>query len=144
MALPVPEPGLVISYAYLWQAEYAQGREEGVKPRPCVIIILVRDWDAKQTVSVAPVTHSPPAKPDEAEEIPLVTKQRLGLDSARSWVAITEVNEFTWAGQDLRPVPQDAGRFDYGFLPPGLFRQIRDRLKAHGEAGRLQAIPRTE
>lgn len=144
MALPIPEPGLVISYAYLWQPEYAVGREEGVKDRPCVIVIIVQDIDGKPYVSVAPVTHSEPARPEDAVEIPQATKQRLGLDSARSWVVITEVNEFTWPGPDLRPVPQDAGRFDYGLLPPGLFRQIRDRLKAYGEAGLLQSIPRTE
>ena len=41
MALPVPERGLVISYSYLWQSEYEQGREEGVKNRLCVIIVAV-------------------------------------------------------------------------------------------------------
>lgn len=31
MTLPDPEPGLVISYAYLWHHEHARGREEGLK-----------------------------------------------------------------------------------------------------------------
>lgn len=29
MPIPNPEPGLVISYAYLWQPEHRAGLEEG-------------------------------------------------------------------------------------------------------------------
>jgi len=29
MPIPDPEPGLVISYAYLWHHEHQTGREEG-------------------------------------------------------------------------------------------------------------------
>ncbi len=144
MAIPDPEPGLVISYSYLWQSEYLEGREDGVKDRPCVIVIAVRAVAGKQLVTVAPVTHSAPARSEDAVEIPLATKQRLGLDFARSWVVVNEVNDFAWPGPDLRPVPQDKNRFAYGFLPPGLFRQIRDRMKANGAAGLLQSAPRTE
>jgi hypothetical protein len=142
--LPVPEPGLVISYAYLWQSEYDEGREEGVKTRPCVIVITVRDDGGKTVVTVVPVTHSAPTIPDTAVEIPRTTKQRLGLDTARSWVVVTEVNGFVWPGPDLRPLSNDGSRFDYGLVPPGLFRQIRDRMTAQGAAGRLQSVPRTE
>jgi hypothetical protein len=144
VALPKPEPGLVISYAYLWRAEHEEGREEGVKIRPCVIVMMVQDIDGKSLLSVAPVTHSAPERPEEAVEIPALTKQRLGMDSARSWVVITEVNDFVWPGPDLRPIPQDLTRFDYGFLPPKLFREIRDRMKAFGATGQFQSIPRTE
>jgi len=38
MAIPTPEPGLVISYAYLWHREHRVGREEGHKDRPSVIV----------------------------------------------------------------------------------------------------------
>jgi hypothetical protein len=142
--LPVPEPGLVISHAYLWHSEYEEGREEGVKSRPCVIVITVRGEGGKTVVTVAPVTHSPPAIPDTAVEIPQATKQRLGLDAARSWIVVTEVNDFVWPGPDLRPLPGDGSRFDYGLVPPGLFRQIRDRMTAQGAAGSFQSVPRTE
>jgi hypothetical protein len=142
--LPVPEPGLVISYAYLWQAEYEAGREEGVKSRPCVIVITVREDDGKTMVTVAPVTHSPPVPPDTAVEIPQATKQRLGLDAARSWIVVTEVNDFLWPGPDLRPLPRDGSRFDYGLVPPGLFRQIRDGMTVQGAAGKFHSVPRTE
>jgi hypothetical protein len=95
-------------------------------------------------VTVAPITHSTPVRPEDAVEIPTATKQRLGLDSARSWVVVTEVNDFAWPGPDLRPVPHDKTSFAYGFLPPGLFRQIRDRMRANGAAGLLQPVRRTE
>jgi hypothetical protein len=104
----------------------------------------MRDADGKQLVTVAPVTHSAPSSPGEGVEIPLATKQRLGLDDARSWVIVSEVNDFVWRGPDLRPVSHDASRFDYGLLPPGLFRQIRDRMTAWGASRQLRTVPRTE
>ncbi len=41
MPIPNPEPGLVISYAYLWHDEHRAGREEGQKDRPSVIVLAV-------------------------------------------------------------------------------------------------------
>jgi hypothetical protein len=135
---------LVISYGYLWASEYREGREEGVKDRPCVIIVAVQDDGGKYVVTVAPVTHSPPPRPDAGVEIPLATKQRLGLDSDRSWVIVSEINGFLWPGPDLRPLPRDAARYDYGFIPPGLFRQILVRMRAQAADRQLRSVPRTE
>lgn len=104
MPLPIPEPGLVISYAYLWRSDYERGQEEGTKDRPCVIVLTVSTEEGDSVVTVVPVTHAAPEKPDEAVEIPLPTKHRLGLDAARSWVIVSEVNRFVWPGPDLRPV----------------------------------------
>jgi hypothetical protein len=144
MPLPSPEPGLVICYAYLWRAEQAAGREEGVKDRPCAIILAVRDDDGDTIVTVAPITHLPPDAPDEAVEIPRTTKQRLGLDSERSWVVVTELNRFAWPGPDLRPVSRDQpDRFDFGFLPPDFFDQVKRRLTTIAAARRLRATART-
>jgi hypothetical protein len=36
--LPEPQPAMVIRYSYLWHGEYIQGREEGVKDRPCAVV----------------------------------------------------------------------------------------------------------
>ena len=144
MPLPVPEPGLVVRYAYLWHSDYARGREDGDKDRPCAIVFTVTETD-ETTVAVLPVTHSPPRHPDDAIELPQTVKRRMGLDDARSWVVVTELNRFVWPGPDLRPVPPtDAGRFDYGPLPPNLFRTIRDRFLASARAGRVRSVPRTE
>ena len=145
MSLPVPESGLVISYAYLWHADHEQGREEGRKDRPCAIVMTAKDTKGKTVVTVVPVTHTPPETPDEAVEIPLATKRRLSLDDARSWVVVNEINRFVWPGSDLRPVSRrESDRFDYGFLPPAFFRQIKERLAVCAKAQRLKAVSRTE
>lgn len=39
MPLPRPEPGLVVSYAYLWRHEHNRGLEEGLKVRPCAVVL---------------------------------------------------------------------------------------------------------
>lgn len=125
MAIPNPEPGLVISYAYLWRREFEAGQEEGRKNRPCVIVLSVERHDSGTHVTVAPITHSPPSSGTPCLEIPLRVKQHLGLDDDRSWVILDEVNQFVWPGYDLRPVPGKPGEMAYGFLPPRLFDQIR-------------------
>jgi hypothetical protein len=143
--LPVPEPGLVISYSYLWRSKYERDQEEGVKDRPCAIILIAEDAAGETVVTVVPITHSPPQPQDDAVEIPLAAKRRLGLDEARSWAIVSEVNRFVWPGPDLRPVTRgDPERFEYGPLPPSLFRQIRERFLAAAAAQRLQIVPRTE
>jgi hypothetical protein len=144
VSLPPPEPGLVVGYAYLWQTEYEQGREEGVKDRPCAIVLMTNDEEGEIVVTVVPITHAPPERPDEAVEIPLPTKRRLGLDMERSWIIVNEVNRFVWPGPDLRPVSRgEPDCFDYGVLPPSLYRQVRERLQACAKAQRLRAVPRT-
>jgi hypothetical protein len=57
---PVPQAGLVIRYSYLWESEARQGREEGVKDRPCaVILVLLRESEEHPVVRVLPITHTP-------------------------------------------------------------------------------------
>jgi hypothetical protein len=143
--LPIPEPGLVISYAYLWHSEYREGREEGDKTRPCAVMLTAQTASGETTVTVLPITHSAPEGDSEAVEIPQAVKRRLGLDEARSWVVVSEVNRFCWPGPDLRPVSRtEPGRFAYGLLPPSLFRRIRERFLATAAAQRLAIVPRTE
>ena len=56
MAITTPDPGLVISYAYVWGHEAQAGQEEGLKDRPCVIALAVeRQLDGETIVTVLPV-----------------------------------------------------------------------------------------
>lgn len=142
MPLPIPELGLVISYAYLWHHEHEAGRDEGRKDRPCVIVLAVDRDEEGSIVTVVPITHLPPADPPLAVELPLAVKRHLGLDSARSWIMLHEGNRFAWPGYDLRPVPGSQDRYDYGLLPPRLFAVLTERLKAIWTAGRGRATPR--
>ena len=131
MALPEPEPGLVISYSYLWHHERAGGQEEGRKDRPCVIVLVAaRASDAATVVTVVPVTHRPPDDSAAALEIPQVVKKHLGLDAERSWVIVNEGNRFVWPGYDLRKVPGNPARYDYGFLPPRFFNSVLNAFGA--------------
>ena len=95
MPLPAPEPGLIIRHSYLWRDEARRGQEECAKDRPCAVILAVEGDNDHTDVAVLPITHTPPHNPDDAIEIPRATKQRLGLDDARSWIVTTEANIWT-------------------------------------------------
>lgn len=145
MAFPAPVPGLVIRYSYLWQAEHARGREEGVKDRPCAVILVTTGAADEQIVTVLPITHAPPSDPALAVELPAATKRRLGLDEDRSWVVLSEANRFVWPGPDLRPArPGDATSIAYGSLPYALFEDIRRKFLAALKAQAARAVQRTE
>ena len=133
MSLPDPIPGLVICYAYLWAREHQEAEEEGCKDRPCAIVAARRVVEGRDVVIVVPVTHRPPSDPLDAVEIPAALKAHLGLDDLRSWIVVTEMNEFLWPGPDLRLIPgSEPPRFAYGMLPPRFFAHIRERiLQAH-------------
>jgi hypothetical protein len=141
--IPAPEPGLVISYSYLWHREHEAGQEEGRKERPSVIVLAVeRATDGATLVTVLPITHSPPAEPTVAVELPAPVKQHLGLDFERSWIIVSEGNEFLWPGYDLRKVPT-ADRYDYGFLPPRTFDQVLAVFETCFKAGKGQSTSRS-
>jgi hypothetical protein len=144
VSLPVPRPGLVIRYAYLWDSEAREGREEGVKDRPCAVVLVVLRAGEHPIVRVLPVTHTAPTDPANALEIPTLTKERLGLDSERSWIVLTEANDFIWPGPDLRAVPgRDPSTVAYGFLPPGFMKVLLERLNRLWRQRRARAVVRT-
>jgi hypothetical protein len=76
-----------------------------------------------------------------AVEIPLPVKKHLGLDDARSWIVIAEGNEFVWPGYDLRKVAK-TDSYEFGFLPPRFFNQVRDAFVAFHKAGQGKTTAR--
>ena len=145
MSLPRPEPGLVIRYSYLWLREHRQGREEGMKDRPCAIILATSEYDNDLKVLVLPVTHSPPEIAAESLELPPVLKHHLGLDGERSWVILSESNLFDWPGPDLRRIgDRDDSSVAYGFLPPRLFAELKRKFLALEAASLSRRVRRTE
>jgi hypothetical protein len=144
MPLPRPEPGLVIGYAYLWRHERHRGREEGVKNRPCAIVLTTETEMGETVVTVAPITHGAPADPELAVALSPKVKRHLGLNDDASWIVADEVNRFIWPGPDLRPVSsQEPDRFDYGFLPEDTFDELRDKIVAVFRSRRLRVVPRS-
>ena len=145
MTWPAPQPGLVVRYSYLWKREAIAGREEGVKDRPCAIILAVKGEGGHVRVLVLPVTHTRPQLPDEGVELPQSTKARLGLDGAQSWVIVSEANDFTWPGPDLRLLTaQGPASAAYGLLPPGVFRVVRERFLACARVQSASLVRRSE
>jgi hypothetical protein len=142
---PVPVPGLVIRYSYLWASEHARGQEEGVKDRPCAVVLATTEEAGNQVVTVLPISHTPPANSLLAIEIPAAVKRRLKLDDERSWVVLAEANRFTWPGPDLRPLrPGEAESTAYGSLPYGLFEEIRLKFIAALKGRTVSAVIRME
>jgi hypothetical protein len=140
--------GWVLRYAYLWDWQHQEGREEGEKDRPCLVLaVVVADEEGRPIVRVLPITHSPPTQPADAIEVPLAVHRRLGLDDDRSWIVLVESNRFTWPGPDLRPL--DAADGYCGPLPPRLFEEVKRRFVAIAR-GAVSAsephrsVPRTE
>ena len=128
MNLPIPRPGLVIRYGFLWSHEADEGAEESSKDRPCAIIVATqRDQGGDVRVIVAPITHEPPADPAASIHVPPDVCRRLGLDNEQQWLRVDELNRFSWPGYDLRPIPGRGGS-EYGLLPRSLFQQLKARI----------------
>lgn len=141
MALPVPEPGLVIRFNYLWKREDDQGRDNARYPRPCAIVLsLRRAADGLTLVMVAPISHSAPMPDTRALEMPAAVKRHLGLDDARSWIIVDEVNEFAWPGFDL--APDARGEIALGLLPPKFYEAVRRMVLESAQLGALGRVVR--
>lgn len=145
MPLPKPHPGLVISYSYLWTSEAEQGQEEGIKNRPCAIVLSRQVIEDEHMVTVVAITHTPPDDPETAIELSPDLKQHLKLDDLPSWIVLDEVNHFIWPGPDLRPIPNsDPPSFSYGVLPPNFFRKMKEKLLSIHTDKKLQQVKRTQ
>ena len=142
MPLPSPEPGLVISYEYLWRHEHDAGLEEGRKNRPYVMTLAIEKSDGETIVTLAPITHSPPKNQAVAVETSVKVKENLKLDSMSSWLILSEANTFIWPGYDLRLIPGGKQNYTYGYLPPKLFELIKTKLLALAKSRHSPAISR--
>jgi hypothetical protein len=68
--------------------------------------------------------------------------QAIGLDDVRSWVIVSEHNIDEWPNAGLSPVPGKPGVFGYGFIPPGLFAQIKARFLELARQNKSSAVRR--
>ena len=141
MALPEPKPGLVVRYDYLWADEAAAGRDVG-KDRPACLIAASDSTATPCFVVILPITHTPPRDETAAVEIPPKVKRAIGLDDVPSWVIVSEHNVDEWPNGGLAPNPGRLGVFSYGFIPPGLFAQIKTKFLELAQQGRARRVRR--
>jgi hypothetical protein len=93
-------------------------------------------------VVLLPITHTPPDGDTIGLEIPAKVKQVIGLDDARSFVIVSEHNIDEWPNAGLSPIPGKPGVFGYGFIPPGLFAQIKARFLELARQNKSGAVRR--
>jgi hypothetical protein len=139
--LPEPRPGLVIRYDYLWSREAAAGRDQG-KERPACLVAATDPITSPRFVVILPITHTRPDKDTVGVEIPARVREALGLDDAPSWVIVSEHNVDEWPNGGLTPLPGRPGAFGYGFIPPGLFAQVKAGFLELYEKGRAGSVRR--
>ncbi len=141
MPLPEPRPGLVIRYDYLWSREAVAGHDQG-KERPACLVAATESAASPRFVVILPITHTQPDKDAAGVEIPPKVRKVLGLDDAPSWVIVSEHNVDEWPNGGLVPLPGRPDVFSYGFIPPGLFAQVKARFLELHEKGRSRSVRR--
>jgi hypothetical protein len=141
VACPDPKPGLIVRYDYLWSRQAATGRGHG-EDRPTCLVAASDSRAKPRYVVLLPITHSPPDAGVVGIEIPTNVKQAIGLDDAASWVIVSEHNIDEWPNGGLSRVPGRPGAFSYGFIPPGLFAQIKVRFLELARRNRSAAVRR--
>lgn len=141
MPLPEPKPGVVIRYDYVWTHEAAAGREQG-KERPACLVAAMDSGTSPRFVVILPITHTRPRRETVGVEIPAKVRYALGLDDAPSWIIVSEHNVDEWPNGGMAPLPGRPGLFSYGFIPPGLFAQVRTKFLELYEKGRAGGVRR--
>ncbi len=135
--------GHVLRYSYLWHWQYLEGRDDGDKDRPVLVLAIVSMLeDGSPVVRVLPITHVPPKDLTQAVELPVLVKRRLGMDEERSWIILSESNRFASPGPDLRPAATDSGYL--GPLPPALFQTVKRRFVELARRGSHKVAARSE
>ena len=74
--------------------------------------------------------------------MPARVKEALGLDDMPSWVIVSEHNIAEWPNAGLSPLPGLPDTFSYGFIPPGLFAQIKARFLELARAKKSRIVRR--
>jgi len=88
------------------------------------------------------MAHARDTDTDKSTRIALLAQMvSLGLDADRSWIIVSEGNEFDWPGYDLRKIGR-GDRYDYGFLPPRFFDQVLGAFMAWHRANKARLTSR--
>jgi len=123
--LPTPEPGLIVSYSYVFQTG-TRTVGGARKNRPCLIVAAFPDRDdpVRTGVLYLPITHTRPGLDDSGIELLADARFAAGLDGSPQWILVSQGNLDTWP-EDIAHLPSRPGVFAYGFLPPSAFRAVQ-------------------
>jgi hypothetical protein len=133
----------VFRYEYLWKRQEPAGQTVGEKHRPACIVLVVEHGANGQRVLIVPITTQPPMPDIAAMPIPPAVKRHLGLDVDRpSWIILSEANLDVWPSPDMRAIPGQPGRFEYGLLPLRMVTAIRQTLLAALATKRIAVVDR--
>lgn len=127
-----PKAGLVICYDFLWKEEAKLGQDQGMKNRPCAVVLAsqIKD-DNSRDVIVCPVTHSLPKKGETSVEIPRKVAQHLNLDHQRMWIKTHQVNKIKWQNgiipYGVSRTPQ--GAWSHGVMPYALREKVLQQVR---------------
>jgi hypothetical protein len=143
MALPEARPGLVFRYEYVWKRQELAGQATGEKERPACVVLAIGGGAGEKRVLIVPITTQEPGGDIPAMEIPQAVKRYLGLDAGRpSWIILNEANLDSWPSPDMRPIPGQPGRFEYGLLPLRMVNAIREAIRVALSEKRLACVNR--
>jgi hypothetical protein len=141
MALPEARPGLVFRYEYVWKRQELAGQTAGEKERPACVVLAISGGAGERRVLIVPITTQEPGGDIPAMEIPPAVKCHLGLDAGRpSWIILNEANLDSWPTPDMRPIPGQPGRFEYGLLPLRMVNAIREAIRVALSEKRLACV----
>jgi hypothetical protein len=135
MPLPAPRLGLVVHYGFVWASADRLPPPDAGKGRPCLIADLqeVREpaLEGRRTLRITylPISHVAPRVGERAIPIPARVAEHLGLTAERSYIYTSYAVEDDWPF-DLVHVPGSSDRFDYGLVPPRLFRAVAAEFAA--------------
>ncbi len=117
-----PRPGDILNYIFLFAHE-AKARDEGIKERPCMVIMTIPE---EQRVLVAPLT----TKGDSyADTLPVPDAVcRIAKLRGPTSVVLTELNIFTWLGYDVRPL-HGSDDIYIGRFPPGFTSSVMAKIR---------------
>ncbi|MBI4920120.1 MAG: growth inhibitor PemK [Devosia nanyangense] len=126
MALPTPEPGLVVNYGFVWAGDGRPTPPDTGKDRPCLIVDVLDSAGppgrTERQVTYLPISHTSPRTDERAHLIPPRVAEHLGLTAERSYLYTSYACEDDWP-MDLSKIP-GTDRFDYGFVPPAFFAAV--------------------
>ena len=143
MTLPQARPGLVFRYEYIWKRQELAGQATGEKERPVCVVLTVSGAAGDRRVPIVPITTQQPGPDSPAMEIPQAVKRHLGLDAGRpSWIILGEANLDSWPSPDMRPIPGQPGRFEYGLLPLRMVNAMRETIRTALHEKRLACVNR--